>query len=148
MPNTATAAWEGEIRSGRGRFTAGESISGAYSFASRFEEGEGVNPEQLLAAAHAACFSMALSLVLTDSGTPPDTIATDARVDLRRVDGIPTITSIRLRTVGHVPAADEAAFQSAATQAKQGCILSRALAGVAEISVEASLVEDAAARAA
>jgi lipoyl-dependent peroxiredoxin len=141
MPNTAKAVWEGEIQSGRGLFRAGVSVGGEYSFESRFADGAGVNPEQLLAAAHAACFSMALSLVLSEAGTPPDSIETDARVNLRRAEGIPTITSISLRTIGRVSGLDEAAFQSAAEDAKEGCILSRALGGVGEITVEARLAE-------
>ena len=141
MPNTAKAVWEGEIQSGRGHFRAGASVGGEYSFESRFGDGAGVNPEQLLAAAHAACFSMALSLVLSEAGTPPDSIDTDARVNLRRVEGIPTITSISLRTIGRVRGLDEAAFRSAAEDAKEGCILSRALGGVEEITVEGRLAE-------
>jgi lipoyl-dependent peroxiredoxin len=141
MPNTAKAEWEGGIQNGRGHFSAGESVGGEYSFDSRFADGEGVNPEQLLAAAHAACFSMALSLVLSEAGTSPDSIETDARVDLRRVEGIPTITSISLSTIGRVPGVDEEVFRSAAEDAKEGCILSRALGGVGEITVEARLAE-------
>lgn len=139
MAAKGTAEWKGELQSGTGRFTAGESISGEYSFKSRFEDGPGANPEQLIAAAHAACFSMALSAALGIAGTPVDSVQTDARVTLRQVDGVPTITAIALRTVGRVPGLDEAAFRAAADDAKANCPVSRALAGVPEITLEATL---------
>lgn len=139
MPAKANAEWRGDLRSGAGTFTAGDSISGEYSFKSRFEDGPGANPEQLIAAAHAACFSMALSAALGDAGTPAESVKTDATVTLRFVDGAPTITSIALVTVGTVPGIDEAAFQAAAQGAKEGCPVSRALAGVPEITLDASL---------
>jgi osmotically inducible protein OsmC len=139
MPARGSAQWKGELRSGSGTFTAGDGISGEYSYASRFEDAPGANPEQLIAAAHAACFSMALSAALADAGTPVDSVETDARVTLRPVDGAPTITAIALRTVGRVPGVDEAAFRSAADEAKTGCPVSRALASVPEITLEASL---------
>jgi osmotically inducible protein OsmC len=139
MPAKANAEWRGDLRSGAGTFTAGDSISGEYSFKSRFEDGPGANPEQLIAAAHAACFSMALSAALGDAGTPAESVKTDATVTLRFVDGAPTITSIALVTVGTVPGIDEAGFQAAAQGAKEGCPVSRALAGVPEITLEASL---------
>jgi len=112
MPANGVAEWKGDLKGGSGRFTAGESISGDYSFRSRFEDGPGANPEQLIAAAHAACFSMALSAGLADAGTPVESVKTDATVTLRTVDGAPTITSIALHTVGTVPGIDEAAFNS------------------------------------
>jgi osmotically inducible protein OsmC len=139
MPAKGNAEWQGELKTGSGTFTAGDSISGEYSFKSRFEDGPGANPEQLIAAAHAACFSMALSAALADAGTPVDSVKTDATVTLRFVDGAPTITKIELSTVGQVPGIDEAAFQEAAAGAKAGCPVSRALAGVPEITLEASL---------
>jgi lipoyl-dependent peroxiredoxin len=139
MPAKGNAEWRGDLRSGAGSFTAGDSISGEYSFKSRFEDGPGANPEQLIAAAHAACFSMALSAALAEAGTPVESVKTDATVTLRLVDGTPTITSIALRTVGTVPGIDDATFQSAAQGAKEGCPVSRALAGVPEITLEASL---------
>ncbi len=139
MPAKGNAEWRGDLRSGAGTFTAGDDITGEYSFRSRFEDGPGANPEQLIAAAHAACFSMALSAALADAGTPVDSVKTDATVTLRFVDGAPTITSIALSTVGSVPGIDEAAFQAAAQGAKEGCPVSRALAGVPEITLEASL---------
>ena len=139
MPAKGNAEWRGDLRSGAGTFTAGDDITGEYSFRSRFEDGPGANPEQLIAAAHAACFSMALSAALADAGTPVDSVKTDATVTLRFVDGAPTITSIALSTVGSVPGIDEAAFEAAAQGAKAGCPVSRALAGVPEITLEASL---------
>lgn len=139
MPAKGTAEWKGDLKTGAGHFTAGESISGDYSFRSRFEDGPGANPEQLIAAAHASCFSMALSSDLADAGTPVESVRTDARVTLRMVDGTPTITSIALSTVGRVPGIDEAAFREAAEAAKAGCPVSRALSGVPEITLEASL---------
>jgi osmotically inducible protein OsmC len=139
MPAKGAAEWKGDLKAGTGQFTAGDSISGDYSFRSRFEDGPGANPEQLIAAAHAACFSMALSAALADAGTPVESVRTDARVTLRMVDGTPTITAIALNTVGQVPGIDEAGFREAAEGAKAGCPVSRALAGVPEITLEASL---------
>src|ERR1700710_2293914 len=132
MPAKATAEWKGDLPTGAGTFTAGDTISGGYTFKSRFEDGPGSNPEQLIAAAHAACFSMALSNMLAQAGNPPDSIHTDATVTLRPVDGSPTITKIALVPVGRVPGLDEAAFVEHATAAKAGCVVSRALAAVPE----------------
>ena len=139
MPALGSAEWQGDLKSGAGTFTAGDSISGEYSFKSRFEDGPGANPEQLIAAAHASCFSMALSAALADAGTPAESVKTDATVTLRFVDGAPTITAVALTTVGRVPGIDEAAFKAAAQGAKEGCPVSRALAGVPEITLNASL---------
>ena len=139
MPARGSAEWKGDLRAGTGTFTAGDTISGEYSFKSRFEDGPGANPEQLIAAAHASCFSMALSNILAEAGTPPDSVRTDARVTLRLVDGNPTITTIALFTVGRVPGIDESTFQRLAAEAKAGCPVSRALASVPEITLEASL---------
>src|ERR1700694_3942047 len=139
MPAKGTAQWKGDLRSRSGNFTAGDTISGGYTFKSRFEDGPGSNPEQLIAAAHAACFSMALSNLLAQAGSPPDSVHTDATVTLRLVDGVPTITKIALVTVGRVPGLDEAAFVEHAQAAKAGCPVSRALATVPEITLEASL---------
>jgi osmotically inducible protein OsmC len=139
MPAKGHAEWTGDIPTGTGTFTAGDTISGGYTFKSRFEDGPGSNPEQLIAAAHAACFSMALTSILSQGGNTPDGITTDATVTLRPVDGQPTITKIALVTVGRVPGIDEAAFVAAATTAKAGCPVSRALAAVPEITLEATL---------
>lgn len=139
MPARGAAEWQGDLKSGSGTFTAGDTITGSYSFRSRFEDGPGANPEQLIGAAHAACFSMALSNMLAEAGTPPTSIKTDAVVTLRLIDGAPTITKIELSTVGVVPGIDEVTFQQQATEAKRGCPVSRALASVPEITLEASL---------
>ncbi len=141
MPAKGSAEWKGDLPTGSGTFTAGDTISGEYSFKSRFEDGPGATPEQLIAAAHASCFSMALSNILAEVGTPPDSVHTDATVTLRLVDGAPTITKIALVTVGRVPGLDQAAFQGHAAAAKAGCPVSRALASVPEITLEASLAD-------
>jgi osmotically inducible protein OsmC len=139
MPAKATAEWKGDIPSGSGTFTAGDSITGGYTFKSRFEDGPGSNPELLIGAAHAACFSMALSSALANNGTPAESVRTEATVTLRRVDEKPTITKIELVTVGTVPGIDAAKFQELAEGAKAGCPVSRALAGVPEITLDATL---------
>ena len=139
MPAKGSAEWKGDLPTGSGTFTAGDTITGGYTFKSRFEDGPGSNPEQLIAAAHAACFSMSLSNMLAQAGTPAASVHTDATVTLRRVDDKPTITTIALVTVGHVPGIDEAAFIEHAQAAKAGCVVSRALAAVGEITLEASL---------
>jgi osmotically inducible protein OsmC len=139
MPAKGAAEWQGDLKGGTGTFTAGDTISGNYSYRSRFEDGPGANPEQLIGAAHAACFSMALSNMLAQAGTPPTSIKTDAVVTLRPVEGAATITKIELTTVGVVPGIDEATFQQQAAEAKRTCPVSRALASVPEITLEASL---------
>jgi osmotically inducible protein OsmC len=139
MPAKGNAEWKGDLRSGSGTFTAGDTIRGDYSFKSRFEDGPGANPEQLIAAAHASCFSMALSNGLAEAGTPVDSVKTDATVTLRSVDGAPTITSIALTTVGVVPGVDDDTFKAAADDAKKNCPVSKALAAVPEITLDASL---------
>ena len=139
MPAKANAEWKGDLRGGSGTFTAGDTITGQYSYKSRFEDGPGANPEQLIGAAHATCFSMALSAALADAGTPVDSVKTGATVTLRLVDGAPTITKIELTTVGQVPGLDEASFKQAAEGAKANCPVSRALAGVPEVTLDASL---------
>lgn len=132
------ARWQGDLKGGSGSFTAGDSISGDYSYRTRFEDAPGANPEQLIAAAHASCFSMALSNILAEGGNPPESVETDAEVTLRLVDGAPTITTINLRTRGRVPGIDEATFREKAEAAKAGCPVSKALAAVPEINLEVS----------
>jgi osmotically inducible protein OsmC len=139
MPARGSAEWKGDLPTGTGSFTAGDSISGGYTYKSRFEDGPGSNPEQLIAAAHAACFSMALSNILAGAGSPPDSVHTDAAVTLRIVDGAPTITKIALVTVGRVPGLDQEAFTEHALAAKAGCPVSKALAAVPEITLDATL---------
>ena len=139
MPAKGTAEWKGDLPTGSGTFTAGDTISGGFTFKSRFEDGPGSNPEQLIAAAHASCFTMALSNMLAQAGHPVDSVQTEATVAIRQIDGKPTIAKIDLVTVGHVPGIDQAAFTEHADAAKEGCIVSRALAGVPEITLQATL---------
>jgi osmotically inducible protein OsmC len=135
-----SAEWKGDLKGGSGTVKVGDGVfEGNYSFSSRFEEGEGTNPEELIGAAHAGCFAMALSLVLTEAEHPPETIKAEARVHLRLVDGLPTIAKIDLDVAGSVPGLDEDAFSSYAEKAKDGCVVSRALAGVPEITLTARL---------
>ena len=140
MPAKGSAEWKGDLPSGSGTFTAGDTITGAYTFKSRFEDGPGSNPEQLIAAAHASCFSMALSNILAQAGHTAESVHTDATVTLRFVDGAPTITKIALVTTGRVPGIDQATFEEHAKTAKVGCPVSRALAAVPEITMEATLL--------
>ena len=138
---TANALWEGSLKEGRGQMSLGSgAFEGNYSFQSRFEEGEnGTNPEELVAAAHAGCFSMALSLALGEGGNEPESIQTQAKVSMRNLDAGPTITKIALTTRGRVPGLDEEGFKRAANAAKENCVISRALGGVEEITLDASL---------
>ena len=139
---TANALWEGSLQEGRGQMSLGSgAFEGNYSFKSRFEEGDnGTNPEELIAAAHAGCFTMALSLVLGEGGNEPESLQTQAKVSLRNLDDTgPTITKIALMSRGRVPGIDQEAFEKAATTAKETCVVSRALAGVEEITLEATL---------
>ena len=139
MPTrSANAEWRGNLTQGNGRMKF-DAWEGPYSFASRFENGEGTNPEELIAAAHAGCFSMALSGVLGGAGYTPTTIRTTARVTVEKVGDGFTITKSHLTTEGEVPGIDEATFLKHANEAKAGCPVSRALAGV-EITLEAKLV--------
>ena len=140
MPAKGSAEWKGDLPTGAGTFTAGDTITGGYTFKSRFEDGPGSNPEQLIAAAHAACFSMALSNILAQAGHAPESVHTDATVTLRPVDGAPTITKIDLATTGRVSGIDQATFAEHAATAKATCPVSRALAGVPEITMEAKLL--------
>jgi osmotically inducible protein OsmC len=140
VPAKGSAEWKGDVPTGSGTFTAGDSIGGGYTYKSRFEDGPGSKPEQLIAAAHASCFSMALANLLAQAGHPPDSVHTDATVTLRLVDAVPIITRIDLVTIGKVPGIDEPTFLEHASAAKAGCPVSRALAGVPEITLDASLV--------
>lgn len=136
-----SAQWKGDLAGGTGTVVVGDGAwEGSYSFASRFEEGEGTNPEELIAAAHAGCFSMALSDDLAKHGHEPRSVRTTARVHLRNVDGKPTIQTIELDTEGDVPGIDEEHFREHAEAAKAGCPISRALSAVEEITVAARLV--------
>jgi osmotically inducible protein OsmC len=136
----AEAAWEGNLREGKGIVKLGSgAFEGAYSFVSRFEEGTGTNPEELIGAAHAGCFSMALSADLERAGYTAKRIHTMAQVHLETVDGKPTITKIHLDTEAEVPGIDEKDFLEQAEGAKRGCPVSRALADV-EIVLNARLI--------
>src|SRR5579875_183372 len=136
-----SAEWHGGIRDGSGTVSVASGLftEAQFSFRTRFEEEPGTNPEELIAAAHAGCFSMALSARLTEAGHPPESIRTTARVQLRMVDGSPTITAIDLASEGRVPGIDQQQFAELAAQAKDGCPVSRALAGVGEITLRATL---------
>jgi osmotically inducible protein OsmC len=135
----ATAKWEGDLK-GKGQFSAGPGIAGAYNFSSRFEEGAGSNPESLLGAAHAACYSMALSLGLARAGTPAESVETDAAVTIEKGDAGFSVTKVKLTVRGRVPGLDEAAFVKAAEGAKVGCPISRALNPGIPIELDAKLV--------
>jgi lipoyl-dependent peroxiredoxin len=138
---TSTAEWHGRVEDGRGCVSLGSgAFEGPYSFGSRFEEEPGTNPEELLGAAHASCFSMALSLLLTEAGFTPGRIKTLAKVGIERSGEGFAITHIGLVTEAEVPGIDADAFSVHAQAAKTGCPVSKALAAV-DISVEARLLE-------
>ena len=135
-----SAEWRGDLPSGSGTVTVASGLfDGAYSFKSRFEEGAGTNPEELIAAAHASCYAMALSNILAEHGHAPESVNATAKVQLRNVDGAPTIAQIELDVEGRVPDLDEAHFLEHAQEAKEGCPVSRALAAVPEIELNAKL---------
>src|ERR1044071_38219 len=125
---SATAKWQGSIKEGGGELALDSgAFSAPYSFDSRFGEGvSGTTPEELIAAAHAGCFTMALSLVLGEGGNEPESLETSAKVGLRNTDAGPTIVKIDLAVTGRVPGLDDAGFQKAAEAAKEGCVVSRA----------------------
>ena len=138
----ARATWEGDLRSGTGRFDVGSgAISGQeVTYASRFEDSGGrTSPEELIAAAHATCFSMALAGGLAKAGHPPTRLETDAVSTLEQAEGGFRITSMRLSVRGEVDGLDEEAFRAAAEEAKEGCPVSNALADSVEITLEATL---------
>ncbi len=138
--STATAVWEGKLKDGKGTFKAGSgAFGGNYTFATRFEGAKGTNPEELIAAAHAACFSMALSAGLEKAGTPATRIETQARCTIDTVGGGPKITTMALSVQGKVPGIDQAGFQQAAEAAKNGCPVSKALQGNVSLTLEAKL---------
>jgi lipoyl-dependent peroxiredoxin len=141
MPtSTASATWEGGLRQGRGHFDAGsEAFSGDYSFPTRFESARGTNPEELMAAAHAACFSMALSAGLEKAGTPATRVSTTAHCTIEKAGDGFKITKMRLETRGEVPGVDQAGFARAAEAAKEGCPVSGALKGNVHLELDARL---------
>jgi osmotically inducible protein OsmC len=140
MERTASAVWNGSLKEGKGTISTQSGVlkDTQYSFAARFESGVGTNPEELIAAAHAGCFTMALSAQLTGAGFVPDSLETSARVTLDMHDK-PTITKIHLTTKAKVPNIDKAKFDELAGAAKSGCPVSRVLAA-AEITLDATLV--------
>jgi lipoyl-dependent peroxiredoxin len=136
---TGSAVWEGTLKSGHGKMKLGSgAFEGAYSFSSRFEEGSGTNPEELIGAAEAGCFSMALSLGLEKAGYPPKRISTTAKVKLEQSGGGFRITAIDLETEADVPGIDNAKFQEQAEQTKKNCPVSVALSGT-QINLKARL---------
>ena len=142
MPTrTADARWEGSLQEGRGTMKmATGAYEGPYSFQSRFEEGDGTNPEELIGAAHAGCFSMALSGGLGRAGYEPESVETTAKVHIDKAGEGFKITRIELDTRARVPGIDREEFSTQAEAAKEGCPVSQALAGT-EISLNAELVE-------
>jgi lipoyl-dependent peroxiredoxin len=142
MPKrTASANWDGSLQEGSGTMRmASGAYEGPYSFQSRFEEGDGTNPEELIAAAHAGCFSMALSAGLGQAGHNPESVDTEATVQIDQVGDGFAITRIQLRTRATVPGIDEDEFQRQAEAAKEGCPVSKALGGVDSIDLEAELL--------
>src|SRR5919112_441740 len=141
MKRRGSAQWQGGIRDGRGTVSTDSGVLSAaqYSFSTRFEDGKGTNPEELIAAAHAGCFSMALSKQLGDAGLTAETINTTAAVRLEKTDAGFSITKVHLDVTARVPGADAAAFQTAADNAKAGCPVSRLFN--AEITMDAKLEE-------
>jgi len=144
MPtSSASAVWEGVLRNGRGHFKAGSgAFEGDYTFATRFEGARGTNPEELIAAAHAACLSMALSAGLEKSGTPATRISTKASCTVEKAGEGFKITRMRLEVRGKVPGVDQAGFAKAAEAAKNGCPVSTALQGNVQFDLEARLEEE------
>ena len=138
MNRTADARWEGDLKGGQGSMRLGSgAFEGEYSFGTRFEGAPGTNPEELIGAAQAGCFSMALSLGLTQAGTPPKSIETHATVHLEKVGEGLSITGIDLVTKGDVPGLSAADFQRHAEDARKNCIVSRALS--VPITLQATL---------
>jgi lipoyl-dependent peroxiredoxin len=136
----ASAKWQGNLTEGDGSMALGSGAwEGPFTFKSRFEEGQGTNPEELIGAALAGCFTMQVSHQLAEAGHVPDSVETQAKVHIRNVDGNPTISQIDLVTRARVPGVDDATFQENAKSAKDGCIISRALAGVGDITLDATL---------
>ena len=141
MDRSASAVWQGGLKDGKGTISTQSGVlkETQYSFGSRFETGIGTNPEELIAAAHAGCFTMALSAQLTDAGIVPESLETTAAVTLEKTDDGPTVTKIHLKTKAKVPGAEKEKFDELAKKAKEGCPISRLLKA-AEITLDAQLV--------
>jgi lipoyl-dependent peroxiredoxin len=140
MQRKASAAWQGGLKDGKGTISSesGGLDKTQYSFGTRFENGKGTNPEELIAAAHAGCFTMATSAQLGNAGLTAESLETTATVTMEKLDAGWTVTGVHLQLVGKVPGADAAAFQKAADAAKAGCPISRLLN--ANITLDAKLV--------
>lgn len=135
-----TAEWKGDLRGGAGTFELGSGLfSGSYSFQTRFEEEPGTNPEELIAAAHASCYCMALAYELSQAGQVPERLATEATCTFDQRAGNWKITSMQLSATGRIPNCDADLFQKLAQAAKEGCPVSLALGGNVAISVSATL---------
>ena len=141
MRHNGSAGWHCGRKDGKGTVSTNSCLlsDSQYSFSTRFEEGRGTNPEELIAAAHAGCFSMALSGQLGNAGLTAESIRTTASVRLEKTEGGFSITTIHLDVTARVPGADQQAFETAANNAKAGCPVSKALAGVDEITLDATL---------
>jgi osmotically inducible protein OsmC len=138
--STASAVWEGGLRNGKGKFSAGSgAFGGDYTFATRFESAKGTNPEELIAAAEAACLSMALSAGLEAAKTPAKSISTKASCTVEKVGDGFRITKMKLVVRGQVPGLDQAGFAAAAEKAKDGCPVSQALKGNVPMELDARL---------
>ena len=139
MKRKASAVWQGGLKDGKGTISTDSGVlsNTQYSFSTRFEDGKGTNPEELIAAAHAGCFSMALSGQLGNAGMTAESINTTATVTLEKTDAGFTITKIHLDVTARIPGAEQAAFETAANNAKAGCPISRLLK--AEITMDAKL---------
>jgi len=139
---SAEGEWKGNLVEGNGTVKLGSgAYEGPYSFLSRFEDGKGTNPEELIAAAHAGCFSMALSHSLSEAGFKPTRVKTEAKVHLNKVEGGFAITAIDLETEAEIPGIDEKTFQEKADATKTGCPVSKALSAVSQINLKAKLVQ-------
>jgi lipoyl-dependent peroxiredoxin len=141
MDRSASAKWQGSLKEGKGVIStqSGTLHEAQYSFGTRFENGVGTNPEELIAAAHAGCFTMALSGQLTSAELPPESLETTAVVTMEKTDDGPTVTRIHLTTRAKVPNIEKAKFDELATKAKEGCPISRLLKAAA-ITLDAQLV--------
>ncbi len=139
MAATATARWEGNLDDGKGTMSTATGLEGPFTKASRFADGEGTNPEELIGAAHAGCFSQFLAGVLSKAGTPPTSIETTAKVSLDMSGSAPRIGKIALKTIVEVEGVSDDDFQKAAQESKENCPISAALASVPEITLDASL---------
>ena len=139
MIRKASAVWKGSLKDGKGQVSteSGVLAGTAYSFGTRFENGKGTNPEELIAAAHAGCFSMALSAQLGNANLTPESIETSAELSLEKLEAGWTITKVHLKVVAKVPGADQAKFTQAAQNAKEGCPISKLLK--ATITMDARL---------